>query len=178
MTAGREVAEDYGALGLTLRSHPVAFLRRDLAARRIVPCAEAGLARDGRRLATAGLVLVRQRPGSANGVLFMTIEDETGFANIVVRPDLFERQRHVILSAGMLAVTGRVQREGEIVHVIARALTDLSELLRGLGERDGCPSLGPDPRETPARKSRDIPVPDTRPAPEIPEIKVPTRDFR
>jgi error-prone DNA polymerase len=174
MTAGREVAEDYGALGLSLRPHPVAFLRRDLAARHIVPCAEAGRARDGRRLATAGLVLVRQRPGSAKGVLFMTIEDETGFANIVVRPDLFERQRQVILSSGMLAVTGRVQREGAVVHVTAHEITDLSALLRSLGERTRHGG-SPDPRETPARKSRDTPVADTQSAP---GIKVPTRDFR
>ena len=85
---------------------------------------------------TSGLVLVRQRPGSAKGVLFITIEDETGIANIVVWPDLFEKQRRMVLSAGMIAVAGRVQREGEVVHVIARTLTDLSPLLRSVGERD------------------------------------------
>ncbi|HJU19359.1 MAG TPA: error-prone DNA polymerase [Stellaceae bacterium] len=186
MTAGREVVEDYRALGLTLRRHPVAFLRRDLAVRGIVPCAEAGLARDGRRLATAGLVLVRQRPGSAKGVLFLTIEDETGVANVIIWPDLFERQRHVILSAGMIAATGRVQREGEVVHVIAQNLTDLSELLRSVGARDetfppqggGDPAGqggGPDPRETPGRKPRNVPMPDSGSGL---EIKVPTRDFR
>ena len=159
MTAGREVVEDYNATGLTLRPHPVSFLRRELAARGIVPCAEASAARDGRRLTTSGLVLVRQRPGSARGVVFLTIEDETGIANIVVWPDLFEKQRRVVLSAGMIAVAGRVQREGEVVHVIARTLTDLSPLLRSVGERD-------DPASPPAREGR------------IQQIKLQTRDFR
>ena len=71
-------------------------------------------------------MLVRQRPGSAKGVMFITIEDETGIANLVVWPELFEKQRRVILSASMIAVAGRIQREGEVVHVIARTLTDLS----------------------------------------------------
>jgi error-prone DNA polymerase len=186
MTAGREVVEDYGAVGLSLRRHPVAFLRRDLAARQIVPCAEVGVARDGRWLTTAGLVLVRQRPGSANGVLFLTIEDETGIANIVVWPDLFEKQRRLILSAGMIAVSGRVQREGAVVHVIAHELTDLSELLRRVGERDEvCPPQGrgdpaeqaggPDPCEMPGPERRNVPISESRSGS---GIKVPTRDFR
>jgi error-prone DNA polymerase len=91
MAAGREVVEDYVTTGLTLREHPVAFLRPDLAAKRIVTCAEAGRARDGRWLTTAGVVLVRLRPGSAKGVLFITIEDETGIANLVIWPKLFEK---------------------------------------------------------------------------------------
>ena len=81
MTAGGEVVEDYRHVGLTLRQHPASFLRADLASRRIVTCAEAMNARDGRWLTTAGLVLVRQKPGSAKGVMFITIEDETGIAN-------------------------------------------------------------------------------------------------
>jgi DNA polymerase III alpha subunit len=86
MTAGSEVVEDYGHVGLTLRRHPVAFLRGDLTARRIVTCTQARDARDGRWLEAAGLVLVRQRPGSAKGVMFITLEDETGIANLVVWP--------------------------------------------------------------------------------------------
>ncbi|MEH2512239.1 DNA polymerase III alpha subunit [Nitrobacteraceae bacterium AZCC 1564] len=81
MTAGGEVVEDYGHLGLTLGHHPISFLRQDLSERQIVTCAEAMEARDGRRLEAAGLMLVRQRPGSAKGVMFITIEDETGIAN-------------------------------------------------------------------------------------------------
>ena len=95
MTAGGEVVEDYSHVGLTLRSHPVSFLRAELSGKRIVTCAEAMQARDGRWLETAGLVLVRQRPGSAKGVLFITIEDETGIANLVIWPSLYEKQRRI-----------------------------------------------------------------------------------
>jgi error-prone DNA polymerase len=136
MTAGGEVVEDYGHVGLTLRSHPVSFLREDLRRRRIVPCAEAMQARDGRWLQTAGLVLVRQMPGSAKGVMFITIEDETGIANLVIWSTLYEKQRRVILSAGMLGVHGRIQREGEVVHLVAHKLTDLSPDLASVGDRE------------------------------------------
>ena len=92
MTAGGEVVADYRHVGLTLRSHPVSFLRAELQARRMVSCAEAMAARDGRWLEAAGLVLVRQRPGSAKGVLFITLEDETGIANLVVWPQRVRAQ--------------------------------------------------------------------------------------
>ena len=110
MTAGAEVVEDCGHVGLTLRNHPVSFLRGDLRRKRIVTCMEAMQARDGRWLETAGLVLVRQMPGSAKGVVFITIEDETGIANLVIWPKLYETQRRVILSVGMMAVHGRIPR--------------------------------------------------------------------
>ena len=159
--AGREVVEDYAALGLTLRSHPVSFLRPELAARGIVACAEAFAMRDGRRLMTAGLVLVRQRPGSAQGVLFITIEDETGIANTVVWPDLFERQRRVILSAGMIAVAGRVQRE---------------DTAPPEGRGDRVKQVGnPSPSKTLGRKSRNADIPDVG---RRSGIKLRTRDFR
>ncbi|PZQ45390.1 MAG: error-prone DNA polymerase, partial [Rhodovulum sulfidophilum] len=102
--------------------HPVAFLRADLARRRVVTCADAMDAPDGRVLTVAGLVLPRQRPGSAKGVFFVTLEDETGVANVIVWPKLYERQRRVLLGARLLAVRGRVQREGSVVHLIAREL--------------------------------------------------------
>jgi error-prone DNA polymerase len=190
MTAGGEVVEDYRHVGLSLRRHPVEFLRTDLAGRRIVTCAEAMGARDGRWLEAAGLVLVRQRPGSAKGVMFITIEDETGVANLVVWPSLFERQRRVVLSAGMMAVRGKIQREGEVVHLVAHHLTDLSDELASIGDRDGgfpLPhgrgdqirdggSFGPDQRDLPPRglRTRDIYIPDLH----IDTIKVKTRDFR
>ena len=101
----------------------------------MVPCSELRRARDGRRV-TDGAVLVRQKPGSAKGVMFITLEDETEVANLIVWPSLFERQRRVILSAGMLACQGRVQREGEVIYLIAEHLIDLSDLLRSVGERD------------------------------------------
>jgi error-prone DNA polymerase len=171
-----------------LRSHPVSFLRAELSGKRIVTCAEAMQARDGRWLETAGLVLVRQRPGSAKGVMFITIEDETGIANLVIWPSLYEKQRRIILSAGMIAVHGRIQREGEVVHLVAQHLTDLSPALASVGDRDeafplphgrgdefhhGSPGL--DPRSLPkGPKPRDI----YDPYGHIDQIKVKTRDFR
>ena len=136
MPAGREVVEDYGHIGLSLRRHPVSFLREDLASRRIVTCAEAMVARDQRWLEAAGIVLVRQRPGSANGVMFITLEDETGIANLVVWQKIFERYRRVILSSSMIAVRGRVQREGEVVHLVAHRIVDLSPDLASVGRRE------------------------------------------
>ena len=135
-----EVMEDYRALGLSLRAHPASFLRAGLAARGILACAGLARARDGGSAAVAGLVLVRQRPGSARGVLFMTIEDETGLANLIVWPDLFERNRRLILSAGMIAARGIVQREGRVIHVIARAFEDLTPELRALGREVRVPT--------------------------------------
>ncbi|MCV3739504.1 error-prone DNA polymerase [Rhizobium sp. TRM96647] len=136
MTTGHNVVEDYEHTGLTLREHPVAFLRKDLTERRILTCAQAMNARDGRWMMTAGLVLVRQRPGSAKGVMFITIEDETGPANIVVWPSLFERRRQVVLGSTMMAINGRIQREGDVVHLVAQQLFDLSRELSGLADRD------------------------------------------
>jgi len=136
MTAGSEVVEDYGHVGLTLRSHPIAFLRADLHTRRIISCTDAMQARDGRWLEAAGLVLVRQRPGSAKGVMFITLEDETGIANLVVWPQTFEKFRRSVMTASMLAVRGRIQREGEVVHLVAYQLTDLSAELASVGARD------------------------------------------
>jgi error-prone DNA polymerase len=136
MTEGREVVEDYRSKGLTLRQHPLAFLRGELRERKIHSCATLRHVRDGQRLTIAGLVLVRQKPGSAKGVMFMTIEDETDVANIIVWPSLFEKQRRLILSSGMMAVRGRYQREGGVTHLIAEHLIDLSDLLRSVGDRD------------------------------------------
>jgi error-prone DNA polymerase len=189
MTAGREVVEDYGHLGLTLREHPVAFLRAELAGQRFTSCAEATAVADRRSVRVAGLVLVRQMPGSAKGVMFITIEDETGVANLVVWPSLFERQWRVGLSAGMLGVDGEIQSEGEVVHVVVRRLHDLTPLLASVGEREATFPLPhghgdearsggarPDPREKPQRgvKARDIYVPDLH----IDTLRTKTRDFR
>jgi error-prone DNA polymerase len=91
---------------------------------------------DRRRIKVAGLVLVRQRPGTAKGVTFITIEDETGIANLVVWADLYERQRRTVLTANMLAVEGRVQREGLVVHIVADRLIDLTDRLAAIGEQE------------------------------------------
>jgi len=185
MTAGREVVEDYGHVGLSLRSHPVSFLRAELARRRIVTCREAMDARDGRWLAAAGLVLVRQRPGSAKGVMFLTMEDETGAANVVIWVKVFEKYRRVLLSSAMLDVRGRIQREGEVVHLVAHHLTDLSGELASVGNR-GMPfplPHGPGDEAhhgAPGIDPRSLPKPKTivDPYQHIDQIRVKTRDFR
>jgi error-prone DNA polymerase len=187
MTAGHEVIEDYAHIGLTLRAHPVSFLRPDLSARKIITCADAAARPDRRRVTTAGLVLVRQRPGSAKGVMFITIEDETGTANLVIWPSLYEKQRQVVHGAHMLAVEGRVQREGLVVHIVADKLIDLSDELAGIGETEDEFQLphgrgdefhhggnGPDPRDRSPRKVRDIYVPDLH----IDTLKLKPRNFR
>jgi error-prone DNA polymerase len=134
MTEGSEVIEDYRSVGLSLRRHPVAFLRGELGRRGVMSCAGLADARDGARVVVGGVVLVRQRPGSARGVLFITIEDETGIANLVVWSSVFERERRLILGARMLTCRGRVQREGIVIHVVADRLEDLSDLLGSIGE--------------------------------------------
>jgi error-prone DNA polymerase len=188
MTSGGEVVEDYGHVGLTLRSHPLSFLRTDLSRRRIVTCSEAMQARDGKWLEAAGLVLVRQRPGSAKGVMFITIEDETGIANLVVWVKVFEKYRRVVLGAAMIGVYGRIQREGDVVHLVAHRLTDLSSELASVGDRDAAFPL---PHGRGDEFHHGSPVPDPRGFPKGPRakdivdpylhldvIKVKTRDFR
>ncbi len=187
MTEGHNVIEDYGHTGLTLRQHPMAFLRKDLHHRNIITCNEAMTARDGRWVYTSGLVLVRQNPGSAKGVMFITIEDETGPANIVVWPSLFEKRRRVVLGSSMMAINGRIQREGEVVHLVAQQLFDLSADLSGLADRDTDFKLptgrgdefahggGPDSRERPKPvvAPRDMYVRDLH----IDTLKVKARNF-
>jgi error-prone DNA polymerase len=188
MTAGREVVEDYRSKGLSLDAHPLAFLRGDLAAKGFAPCADLKRTRAAARISVAGPVLVRQMPGSANGVMFITLEDETGIGNLIVSPSVFEKFRRAILASSMLGCRGKVQRQGEVIHVIAEHLVDFSGELRRVSELDQ-PSRwpagrgdgarqtgGPDPREQQGlrRKPRDIYVPDLR----IETLKVRARDFR
>ncbi|MDE8345370.1 MAG: OB-fold nucleic acid binding domain-containing protein [Acidocella sp.] len=141
---------------------------------------------DNKWCETAGIVLVRQKPGSAKGVMFITIEDETGIANLVIWPDLYDKQRRIILSAGMISVYGRIQREGDVVHLVAHRLTDLSGELHSIGERDGAASVschsgdqmtdgrGSDPHENFVRNRQDEYALDNA----ADRIKVKTRDFR
>jgi len=144
MTAGREVVEDYQHTGLTLRRHPVAFLREDLRRERFLSCAEAHALKDGRPVRTAGLVLVRQRPGSAKNVTFLTIEDETGISNLVIWPNLYEKQRRIVMNATVLGMQGTVQREGDVIHLICARLFDLTPMLSMLANREGdAPSGNP-----------------------------------
>ncbi|CAO3423629.1 error-prone DNA polymerase [Azospirillum doebereinerae] len=141
MPLGEHVVMDYGSLSLSLKAHPLALLRDGL--RGVCPAERLAGTRDGRRVTVAGLVLVRQRPGSAEGVVFLTLEDETGIANLVVMPDRFESFRRPIMTARLLAATGRVQNHEGVVHLRVESLTDLSHRLGELlgdfapGQRTG-----------------------------------------
>lgn len=134
-TEGEDIVADYQALGLTLGRHPLALLRERLAADDIIPAAALAEVRAGAIVRIAGIVITRQRPGSAGGVTFVTVEDETGNVNIIVWKTVAEAQRRVLLESRLLAVEGELQREGLVTHVIARRLTDRSVLLGQLVTR-------------------------------------------
>ena len=129
MPVGEHVIADYRATGLSLKAHPLRFLRQTLAAEGIFSCAEATGKKPGARVSLAGLVLVRQRPGNGE-VVFITLEDETGIANIVVWASLLETYRRAVVGSTLLAVRGRVQRSAEgVVHIIADRLENRSAML-------------------------------------------------
>ena len=134
MPLGEHVIADYRHLHLSLKAHPVSFLRGELDRRGIVRHERLGTLSSGRVVTIAGLVLVRQRPGSAQGVIFMTLEDETGIANTIVWPKVFEIFRPVVLGARLISVTGKLQNEQGVIHVVAHRLDDLSHLLRRLAD--------------------------------------------
>ena len=134
MPLSEHVVNDYRTLRLSLKAHPMHFLRARVAAARVVACSTLRSARDGTRVSVGGVILVRQRPGSAAGVVFMTIEDETGVANAVIWPKVLERERKVVMGARLVVVHGRVQRHEDIIHVIAERLEDRSDWLHLLTE--------------------------------------------
>jgi error-prone DNA polymerase len=131
-TEGQDVVADYRRVGLTLRRHPLALLRRQLRERRIVTADTIARTPHGRLVRTAGIVIGRQRPDTVSGVVFVTLEDETGATNVIVWRDVGDRQRRELLGSRLMAVHGKVEREGEVVHVIAGRLVDLSPLLGSL----------------------------------------------
>ena len=135
MPPGEHVLADYRALRLSLKAHPVSFLRGKLAGSGALPAEQInGHARDGQRATTAGIVLARQRPGSAKGVIFMTLEDETGVVNIVAWPRTTERFRRAVMTSRLALVRGRIQRTGNIVHLVADSLEDITGWLALLSE--------------------------------------------
>ncbi|MDB5506929.1 MAG: polymerase alpha subunit [Devosia sp.] len=134
MPPGEEVVHDYRSLTLSLKAHPVSFIRPALDRRGTLPCDRLVTARHGAIVEAAGLVLVRQRPGTASGVIFATIEDETGVANIIIWSRVFEANRRVVLSARMMAVRGQLQREGLVTHIVARSFTDFTPELVALAD--------------------------------------------
>ncbi len=132
LTEGQDLVADYASLGLSLGRHPLALLRSRLERDRLVTAAELSRLPHGRLVRAAGLVLNRQRPGTASGVTFLTLEDETGHVNVVVWRDLAERQRRELLGARLLAVYGTLERQGKVAHLIAGYLRDLTPLLGDL----------------------------------------------
>jgi error-prone DNA polymerase len=136
MPLAEHVVNDYQTIRLSLKAHPMRFLREHYAARKFITADRLTSIKDGKRLSIAGLVLIRQRPGSAKGVVFITIEDETGIANLVVWPDVFERQRKIVMGARLMAVDGIVQRDEDsnVIHVVARRLEDHTHMLSRLSD--------------------------------------------
>ena len=129
---GQDIVADYGSVGLTLRRHPLALLRDKLQRRGVVPTQELWERPNGKWVITAGLVITRQRPGSAGGVTFVTMEDETGYVNLIVWNRVAIEQRAALLESRLLEVHGKLQREGDVQHVIAQRLTNLSSMLGDL----------------------------------------------
>ncbi|WP_321818396.1 MULTISPECIES: error-prone DNA polymerase [unclassified Paraburkholderia] len=140
MTEGQEIVSDYRAIGLTLGRHPLALLRPKLAEMRLVASGDLMRYRNGQLARACGIVTVRQRPGTANGVMFMTLEDESGSVNIIVWESVLERFRREALGSALLAVYGVWQRQGEVRHLVANRLVDMSTLLGELRtvSRDFC----------------------------------------
>jgi len=186
MPLSEHVVEDYMATGLSLKAHPVSFFRARLRRLGALRNAEhrgeitkSSPPQDA-RITVSGLVLMRQMPGTAKGVVFMTLEDETDIANIIVWPKVFARHRITVMTARFLAVRGRLQRVGIVVHVIAESFVDLSEELRLLADGDLSSQAERAPDDRPARPS--LPLLEAMPAhdgllrePHLPLLK--SRDF-
>jgi error-prone DNA polymerase len=131
MPLGREVMTDYSTTGLSLKRHPVELIREQLRAMRILTAKEIADLPHGTKAKAAGIVLIRQRPGTASGIVFVTIEDETGIVNLIIRPNIFDRDRQPARHADLLQAEGRIERQGEVVHLVATRLADQSPLLSG-----------------------------------------------
>jgi error-prone DNA polymerase len=173
MPLAEHVISDYQTVRLSLKAHPMHFLRAHYSAQKFVTAEQLKSLKDGRRLSMAGVVLIRQRPGTSKGVVFITIEDETGVANLVVWPHVFEKQRKIVMGARLMAVYGMIQRDpdSEVIHVVAARLEDHTGLLSRLSDdsllpsnlekRDSPGSWGQPPRRHPRNveiipKSRDF----------------------
>src|SRR6478672_7320953 len=142
MPLSEHVVNDYQTIRLSLKAHPMTFLRDRYASQRFVTADRLRSIKDGKKLSIAGLVLIRQRPGSAKGVVFITIEDETGIANLVVWPDVFGKQRKIVMGARLMAVHGIVQRDpdSDVIHVVARRVEDHTHMLSHLSDDPALPS--------------------------------------
>jgi len=157
MHLAAEVVADYQTHRLSLRGHPLQFLRAELAAGGVLSCAAVNSAKDGARVSCAGAVLVRQRPGKGNAV-FITIEDETGIVNALLWASELEKQRAAVMGARLMVIDGEVQRSKEgVVHLMAKRVTDRSALLAGLDARAADPAAQvPAPEPMRRRHPRDV----------------------
>ena len=135
-----ELKADYASTGLTLGKHPLAFIRGKLRRRRVKPAKDLLGLPHGTRVRACGLITMRQRPMTANGTIFLTLEDETGFVNAVIWPRLWERQRNIVLGASLIAIDGVMETDGDVYHLIADRVHDFSDLSNGLKtkSRDFC----------------------------------------
>lgn len=129
MTADQEINADYGTTGLSLKGHPIQLIRAELTRRRVITAAEVWDRPPGRWVSVAGAVIIRQRPGTAKGIVFETLEDETGIVNLIIRPDVYDRCRSAARNASVLQADGYVERQGKVLHVMAKRLHDLSGLV-------------------------------------------------
>ncbi|TAJ39170.1 MAG: DNA polymerase III subunit alpha, partial [Reyranella sp.] len=194
LTLGEQVVDDYGSFSMSLRKHPLALLRPTLSARGISSTSVLEGSKNGDIFTLAGLVLVRQRPGTASGVVFVTIEDEHGIANLVVWPRVFDAHRRTVMGARLLGVRGKIQREGEgdyvVIHLVAEQLWDWSADLDRIGDIDETFRLTsgrsdevrtdpgdrrvavPEANATRHRSSRTVPA-----ALDRPKIRIASRDF-
>jgi error-prone DNA polymerase len=192
MPLSEEVVADYQTQRLSLKAHPLAFLRASLAERGFVRACDLRARKYRSMVQVAGVVLIRQRPGSAKGVCFITIEDETGVVNLVVWPDLKEKQRKVVMGARLMEVRGRVEYDDEVIHVIAQHMTDATHLLHALSEdllpqttarADHCNNPLPERWEPPPPGNRECGFHDPgssghpRDVRVIPKVLPPSRDF-
>ena len=172
MPLGEHVVEDYASMSLSLKRHPLAFLRAELNKEGIAPAAALATLPVEHRVAVAGLVLIRQRPGSAKGVIFITLEDETGIANLIIWPPILERFRRTALGATLLYCRGKLQREEGVIHVVAEDLRDFTPRLHTLREHDtvsGPVAPFKRPERVPGHHARDF---------FEPLINIHSRDFR
>jgi error-prone DNA polymerase len=159
MSVSEHVVQDYATTSFSIKAHPVSFVRAQLTQLHIVSANDLKLMKNGDRVKIAGLVLVRQRPGTAGGVCFMTIEDETGFANLVIFQGLFDKYRKPILQSRLIMVEGKLQVEGDVIHVIVSVCHDFSRLLRKLTpENSGEPQVltlaRPDEKSIPVAQNK------------------------
>src|SRR5437773_4062589 len=132
MPLSQEVLTDYSTTTLSLKSHPLALIRDKLSAMRILTAKEIHQLPHGRWVKGAGLVLIRQRPGTASGIVFETLEDETGIINLIIRPDVYDRYRPAARHASLVQADGYVERNGQVCHIMVKRMFDLSHLLTGM----------------------------------------------